>query len=110
MRNRFEQRTNTDRQNEQSCSYCAAESGTTDRSIISPGVDVATSFGVVGLSCGGCASSVEKAVSTLEGVNDVSVKVVTGGTSTLTILGQDKIEFQSVADLVGEAGYAMAAR
>nr|WP_253904993.1 heavy metal-associated domain-containing protein [Arthrobacter sp. H14] len=99
----------TDR-NESSCSCCATEPGAVERDSASTGANVRTDFGVTGLTCGGCASTVKKTVSTIGGVKDVNVDVVAGGISTLTITAENKIEFQQVAEVVSQAGYELTDR
>jgi copper chaperone len=58
-----------------------------------------------GLTCGHCAASVEKAVSTVDGVNSAAVALVPGGLSRLVISGA--AAEAAVRDAVTSAGYCL---
>lgn len=58
-----------------------------------------------GLTCGHCAASVEKAVSTVDGVNSAAVALVPGGLSRLVISGA--VAETAVRDAVSAAGYSV---
>lgn len=60
---------------------------------------------VTGMTCGGCARRVRRAVSELPGVTDVDVQVATG---TVTITSDTEIDDISVRSAVETAGYAVA--
>ena len=46
-----------------------------------------TSYDVTGMTCGHCASAVTSELKSLDGVSDVSVDLVAGGTSSVTVTG-----------------------
>ena len=63
----------------------------------------AVEFGVEGLTCGHCVQTVEKAVSSLEGVESASVELVPGGPSRLVVSG--KASGVAVREAITAAGY-----
>lgn len=64
-------------------------------------------YQVDGMTCGHCAKSVTEEISALDGVEDVRVDLVAGGTSTVTVTSEAPLERDSVAAAVTEAGYAL---
>ena len=44
-----------------------------------------STYAVTGMTCGHCASAVTSELKTLEGVTDVAVDLVAGGTSSVTV-------------------------
>ena len=66
-----------------------------------------TSYQVDGMTCGHCAKSVTEELTALDGVKDVIVDLVAGGTSTVTVVSDEPLPTESVAAAVAEAGYAL---
>ena len=66
-----------------------------------------TTYQVDGMTCGHCAKSVTEEITALDGVSDVRVELVAGGTSTVTVVSDAPLERESVAAAVTEAGYAL---
>ena len=64
-------------------------------------------YQVDGMTCGHCAQSVTEELSALDGVSDVQVELVAGGTSTVTVTSDAPLEADDVAAAVTEAGYAL---
>lgn len=64
-------------------------------------------YDLEGLTCGHCAQTVEKAVTSVDGVEAVSIELVAGGTSRLTVAGTARTA--SIRDAVTGAGYSFAA-
>lgn len=62
------------------------------------------SFAVTGMTCGHCASAVTSELRTLDGVTDVDVDLVAGGTSTVTVTSQAPLDQSRVAAALDEAG------
>ena len=62
------------------------------------------SFAVTGMTCGHCASAVTSELTALDGVTDVQVDLVAGGTSTVTVTSQTPLEPSQVAAALDEAG------
>lgn len=87
---------------ESSCACCA----TTPADSTSAPAD-GKAYGVDGLTCGSCVQSVQKAVSALDGVDSATVKLVAGGTSTLTVAGPASTD--AVRAAVTAAGYSVSA-
>ena len=61
-------------------------------------------YPVTGMTCGHCASSVTTELKTLDGVTDVNVDLVAGGTSTVTVTSTTPLEDTQVAAALDEAG------
>ena len=59
-------------------------------------------FDVIGMTCSACASNIEKHVSKLSGVSEVSVNLLK---NQMSVSMDDSIETQSVIDTVKKAGY-----
>lgn len=62
------------------------------------------SYNVTGMTCGHCAHAVTTELQALDGVNDVNVDLVEGGTSTVTVTSQAPLEEAKVAEALDEAG------
>ena len=67
----------------------------------------ATSYTVVGMTCGHCVSAVTDEVSQLPGVTGVDVDLASGG---LTVISEPPVEETAVRAAVEEAGYEVAGR
>jgi len=66
-------------------------------------------FDVVGLTCGHCASAVTEELSALDGVSGVTVDLVAGGTSAVTVETSRELTPAEVAAALDEAGdYSLA--
>jgi len=61
-------------------------------------------FSVTGMTCGHCAGAVTSELKAVEGVNDVNVDLVAGGTSTVTVTSQAPLDEATVAAALDEAG------
>ncbi|MDQ2623985.1 MAG: cation transporter [Actinomycetota bacterium] len=64
-------------------------------------------YQVDGMTCGHCAQSVTEEITALDGVKDVMVELVAGGTSTVTVVSDEPVATESIAAAVTEAGYAL---
>lgn len=64
--------------------------------------------GVQGMTCAHCVNHVTQEVSAIPGVTDVSVELVNGGTSQVTITATEPISDEAIAAAVDEAGYTVA--
>jgi copper chaperone CopZ len=67
----------------------------------------ASTYTVVGMTCGHCVSSVTEEVSQVPGVTDVDVDLATGG---LTVTSDTPVDDAAVQAAVEEAGYSVAGR
>lgn len=63
-----------------------------------------STYGLTGLTCGHCVNAVTEEVSAIEGVSNVTVDLVTGGTSTLTLTADREVSKDALAAAVDEAG------
>lgn len=62
-------------------------------------------YSVNGMTCGHCVSSVTEELSSLEGVQSVSVDLQAGGTSRVMVVSSKPIPAEAVRAAVSEAGY-----
>jgi copper chaperone len=70
---------------------------------------VVAQFQVDGMTCGHCVASVTEEVSQLAGVTAVTVDLVAGGTSTVSVTSDIPLDDETVASAVDEAGYQLVA-
>jgi copper chaperone CopZ len=61
-------------------------------------------YSVTGMTCGHCAHAVTTELKALDGVDDVNVDLVAGGTSTVTVTSAAPLEETQVAEALDEAG------
>ncbi|NYG06986.1 copper chaperone CopZ [Phycicoccus badiiscoriae] len=61
-------------------------------------------FAVDGMTCGHCASAVTQELQALDGVTDVQVSLVAGGTSAVTVDATRELTPAEVAAALDEAG------
>lgn len=66
-----------------------------------------TTLQVTGLTCGNCVKHVTEELTTLDGVSEVAVELVAGGTSTVTVTSEAPLDPQAVREAVDEAGYEL---
>lgn len=65
-------------------------------------------YRVTGMTCEHCVGAVTEELTALKGVSAVSVDLVAGGTSTVTVESSSELDSAAVAEAVDEAGYALA--
>ena len=63
-----------------------------------------TTWQVNGMTCGHCASAVTSELKEIDGVSDVSVDLVPGGTSTVTVTSDADLTEEQVDAALDEAG------
>jgi len=68
-----------------------------------------TTYDVVGMTCGHCVAAVTDELTSLPGVEDVSVELNAGGTSRVDVVSATRLDESAVRDAVAEAGYQLAA-
>ena len=61
-------------------------------------------YAVTGMTCGHCAGAVTSELKTLDGVTDVTVDLVAGGTSSVTVTSTQPLDQSQVAAALDEAG------
>jgi copper chaperone CopZ len=61
-------------------------------------------FPVTGMTCGHCVSAVTSELKAIPGVTEVSVDLVAGGTSTLTVDSEQPVQTAAVQAALEEAG------
>jgi copper chaperone CopZ len=62
---------------------------------------------VSGLTCDHCVKAVTEELTSLDGVQEVAVDLVAGGTSTVTVTSTSPLDAEAVHGAVDEAGYAV---
>ncbi|MGJ9411906.1 heavy-metal-associated domain-containing protein [Aeromicrobium sp. CF4.19] len=67
-----------------------------------------TEYRVTGMTCEHCARAVTEELQDLAEVTDVTVALVAGGASTVTVTSQSTPDPERVAAAIDEAGYALA--
>jgi len=83
----------------------AAGSATSEQTTTSKGTDMTTqTYAVTGMTCGHCEQAVSSELRNLDGVTDVSVDLVAGGTSSVTVTGTQLLAQAQVAAALDEAG------
>ncbi|TFB67550.1 MULTISPECIES: heavy-metal-associated domain-containing protein [Cryobacterium] len=68
-----------------------------------------TAYGVDGMTCGHCVASVTEEIGLIAGAENVTVELVKGGTSQVTVTSADTLDRALVAAAVEEAGYQLVA-
>ncbi|MBK7722084.1 MAG: heavy-metal-associated domain-containing protein [Austwickia sp.] len=63
-----------------------------------------TTFTVSGMTCGHCVNAVSDELRELDGVRDVSIDLVAGGDSSVTITSEQPLEPAALTAAVAEAG------
>lgn len=88
------------------CACCApaSASGQTAPAAETP---ASTAYQVEGMTCGHCAKSVTEELTALDGVSDVRINLVAGGTSTVTVTTARPLSAEAVRTAVEEAGYTL---
>ena len=66
-----------------------------------------TTIQVAGMTCGHCVSAVTEELTQLPGVSDVTIDLVAGGTSPVTVTSDQPLDEAAVAAAVDEAGYEL---
>jgi copper chaperone CopZ len=61
-------------------------------------------YAVTGMTCGHCASAVTSELKSLDGVTDVTVDLVAGGTSSVTVTSTQPLDQSQVSAALDEAG------
>lgn len=61
-------------------------------------------YSVTGMTCGHCAHAVTSELQALDGVSDVNVDLVAGGTSTVTVTSEAPLDETKVVGALDEAG------
>ena len=68
-----------------------------------------TAYGVDGMTCGHCVARVTEEIGLIAGAENVTVELVKGGTSQVTVTSADTLDRALVAAAVEEAGYQLVA-
>jgi len=68
---------------------------------------ITTDYTVTGMTCGHCVAAVTEELTALPGVQSVTVDLVAGGGSTVTVTSAAPLPEQAVREAVDEAGYEL---
>ena len=66
-------------------------------------------YRVEGMTCGHCAGRVTEEITALNGVTDVHIDLVAGGTSTVTVTAEHPLSTDAVRAAIEEVGYTLTA-
>ena len=72
-------------------------------------MSITTVYGVDGMTCGHCVASVTEEIGLVAGAENVTVELVKGGTSQVTVTSTSELDHTLVAAAVEEAGYQLVA-
>jgi copper chaperone len=67
-----------------------------------------TTVRVTGMTCSHCVNAVTEELSALDGVGTVTVDLVPGGASVVTVESEQPLDDAAVREAVDEAGYELA--
>jgi copper chaperone len=65
-------------------------------------------YRVTGMTCAHCVAAVTEELTALEGVSGVTIDLVAGGTSAVTVDSGAPLDPATIAAAIDEAGYALA--
>jgi len=91
------------------CGCGTSDTGSTPAPAASHSIDeekpmTTHSYAVSGMTCGHCAGAVTSELTSLDGVTDVHVELVAGGTSTVTVISAEPLDEAQVVAALDEAG------
>jgi copper chaperone CopZ len=66
-----------------------------------------TTLQIAGMTCGHCVSAVTSELSALDGVENVTVDLVAGGTSSVVVSSDRALSAEELRAAVDEAGYEL---
>ncbi len=66
-----------------------------------------TTYTVRGMTCGHCVNAVTEELQEIEGVTDVTIELVEGGDSPVTVTSTTELDRAAVVAAVDEAGYEL---
>src|SRR5680860_1422483 len=104
-----DQTTNSDGCGCGGCGCGAADTGSATTPATSNSTDeedpmTTHSYAVSGMTCGHCAGAVTSELKSLDGVTEVSVELVAGGTSSVTVTSAEPLDEARVVAALDEAG------
>lgn len=87
------------------CTPASASSAQSEESSTPKETDMNTqTYSVNGMTCGHCEQAVTGELKALDGVSDVSVDLVAGGTSSVTVTSSQPLAEAQIASALDEAG------
>lgn len=69
-----------------------------------------TTFSVDGMTCGHCVQHVTTELTAIDGVTDVQIELVNGGSSPVVVTSDAPLSDEAIAAAIDEAGYALTPR
>lgn len=64
-------------------------------------------YSVDGMTCAHCVHHVTSELTALPGVKDVTIELVVGGSTPVTVTSDAPLDESAVAEAIAEAGYAL---
>lgn len=89
------------------CGHDSTRADATASSTVN-GDEITAAYGVTGMTCSHCVAAVKEEIGALPGVTEVSVDLVAGGTSTVTVRSATPVDEADIRAAVDEAGYSVA--
>ena len=88
------------------CDHAASAGQTAAATVLrtTKGATLTQTYSVTGMTCGHCVLAVTSEVQALDGVDSVSVDLVAGGTSSVTVTSAAPLDDARVAAALDEAG------
>lgn len=90
------------------CGGCGCGDAGAAESVAPAAAGETTTVQVEGMTCGHCVSAVTEEVGKIDGVEQVSVDLVAGGLSTVTIGSAAAVDSEALRSAIDEAGYSIA--
>ena len=70
-------------------------------------MSVTSEYGVTGMTCEHCVAAVTEELTTLTGVQEVTIGLNVGGTSNVRVVSDSPLAESAVREAVDEAGYQL---
>lgn len=70
-------------------------------------MSIVETYSVSGMTCAHCVGAVTEELGRLDGVHEVSIDLVVGGTSAVRVVSENALEVAAVREAVDEAGYEL---
>ncbi|MBG0740427.1 heavy-metal-associated domain-containing protein [Paeniglutamicibacter antarcticus] len=70
---------------------------------------ITTTVSISGMTCGHCVRAVTEELTSLKGVDDVTIDLAAEGISTATVISHLTISPEEIGEAVAEAGYLVVA-
>jgi len=72
-------------------------------------MSITATYEVMGMTCGHCVASVKEEIGLIPGADSVTVELVKGGASPVTVTSATDLDLATVTAAIEEAGYTLGA-